>query len=413
MGRTNPQTDIHHIVASMDTGIDDALALALLLAQPDVRLHGVSASYGNVLEQQAARNTRAVLSLLGRSDIPVFDGARHPSWAPYFIADAGCAQFHGSDGLGDVGIGTGNGDNADFTPTTPGETLASDANGLVTLTASQIRNLTECGTAISVGGYQVGEAHADLPTMPELTIPSGSAHIPTPEKLEFPQESCSQATAGARMIVDAARRFGPDLTILATGPLTDIDTALTLDPEAVRQARIVFMGGTLTQEGNCYDLVCETNMIQDPEAADRVLRSGADVTMVGLDVTHRCLLGSSDITPWNAAHTGASRFLTAIAEFSIRANAASDPIFAAGMPLHDPLAAAVALDSTLVGTLDLPMCVETRTGDGTGVRGRTIGNPQGIIDASLRPTHVAVGVARERFLARFTGDIANLLASRC
>mgnify|MGYP002231052828 CR=1 FL=1 len=103
----------------------------------------------------------------------------------------------------------------------------------------------------------------------------------------------------------------------------------------MRQARIVFMGGTLTQEGNCYDLVCETNMIQDPEAADRVLRSGADVTMVGLDVTHRCLLGSSDITPWNAAHTEASRFLTAIAEFSIRANAASEPIFAAGMPLHD------------------------------------------------------------------------------
>lgn len=175
MGMTNPQTDIHHIVASMDTGIDDALALALLLAQPNVRLHGVSASYGNVLEQPAARNTRAVLSLLGRSDIPVFDGARHPSWAPYFIADAGCAQFHGSDGLGDVS--TGDGDNADFTPTTPGETLASDANGLVTLTAPQIRNLTECGTAISVGGYQVGEKHADLPTMPELTIPSGSAHL--------------------------------------------------------------------------------------------------------------------------------------------------------------------------------------------------------------------------------------------
>lgn len=76
----------------------------------------------------------------------------------------------------------------------------------------------------------MGEKHADLPTMPELTIPSGSAHTPTPEKLEFPQESCSQATAGARMIVDAARAFGPDLTILVTGPLTDIDTALTLDP---------------------------------------------------------------------------------------------------------------------------------------------------------------------------------------
>ena len=32
------------------------------------------------------------------------------------------------------------------------------------------------------------------------------------------------------------------------------------DPDAVSRARIVFMGGTLTQEGNCYDLVCETNV---------------------------------------------------------------------------------------------------------------------------------------------------------
>ena len=98
--------------------------------------------------------------------------------APYFIADAGCAQFHGSDGLGDVS--TGDGDNADFTPTTPGETLASDANGLVTLTAPQIRNLTECGTAISVGGYQVGEKHADLPRCQNSRFPAGLRTPPLP-----------------------------------------------------------------------------------------------------------------------------------------------------------------------------------------------------------------------------------------
>lgn len=61
------------------------------------------------------------------------------------------------------------------------------------------------------------------------------------------------------------------------------------------------MGGTLTQEGNCWDLTAETNIIQDPEAADRVFHSGADITMVGLDVTHQCLMGSDATRAWREA----------------------------------------------------------------------------------------------------------------
>ncbi len=61
------------------------------------------------------------------------------------------------------------------------------------------------------------------------------------------------------------------------------------------------MGGTLTQEGNCWDLTAETNIIQDPEAANRVFHSGADITMVGLDVTHQCLLGGEATQRWRNA----------------------------------------------------------------------------------------------------------------
>ena len=77
-------------------------------------------------------------------------------------------------------------------------------------------------------------------------------------------------------------KYGSDVTVVATGPLTDVDAALTAAPEIASKLRLVMMGGTLTQEGNCWDTTAETNIIQDPEAADRVFHSGADVTMVGL-----------------------------------------------------------------------------------------------------------------------------------
>lgn len=174
------------------------------------------------------------------------------------------------------------------------------------------------------------------------------------------------------------------------------------------------MGGTLTQEGNCWDATAETNIIQDPEAADRVFHSGADVTMAGLDVTHQCLLGSDATVQWRQAASQSQdgdvrTFLADIADFSIAANFAADPrLFAAGMPLHDPLAAAVAVDPSLVECFDLPMKVETETGDFHGTRGRTIGDPAGMIDPSAPRVHVALTVDHDRFVADFTWRIAQL-----
>ena len=140
----------------------------------------------------------------------------------------------------------------------------------------------------------------------------------------------------------------------------------------------------------------------------------AGAAVVGLDGTHRCLFGGADVAQWTAAATAGSRriasLLAGIAGFSIRANRESDPIFAAGMPLHDPLAAAVAIDPGLVSTIDLPMIVETRTGDGSGVRGRTIGNPRGVVD-NAPPVHVALGVDDDGFVRRFTDTIRGFLAS--
>ena len=88
------------MILDVDTGIDDALALAYLVSFDDVEILGVIGTYGNVSADTAVRNTAYVLERLGFRDVPVMCGSTRPSWAAAFIPDAGCAQFHGTDGLG-------------------------------------------------------------------------------------------------------------------------------------------------------------------------------------------------------------------------------------------------------------------------------------------------------------------------
>ena len=90
------------IIASIDTGVDDALALAYLLGSTDeCELGGVIASYGNVDANTAYANTCAVLDLFGRADIPVFLGSEHPSWLMRLFLMQGVPS---STGMMDWGI---------------------------------------------------------------------------------------------------------------------------------------------------------------------------------------------------------------------------------------------------------------------------------------------------------------------
>jgi purine nucleosidase len=84
------------LILDVDTGIDDAFALLYALGRPDVRLIGVGAVAGNVSLTKAERNTRAVLTLAGRGDVPVWPGAEAPLLGP--VGDA--SDIHGASGLG-------------------------------------------------------------------------------------------------------------------------------------------------------------------------------------------------------------------------------------------------------------------------------------------------------------------------
>lgn len=84
-----------------DTGIDDALTIAHLLARPHVELVGVSTVSGNTSAAQAAANTLGLLALAGAEGIPVAVGEHHPLAGEFH---GGAPHVHGGNGIGDVAL---------------------------------------------------------------------------------------------------------------------------------------------------------------------------------------------------------------------------------------------------------------------------------------------------------------------
>jgi purine nucleosidase len=151
-----------------------------------------------------------------------------------------------------------------------------------------------------------------------------------------------------------------EITLVTIGPLTNVATAMQRSPEFARSLKgIVMMGGTAECAGNISP-AAEFNYWQDPEAADIVFRSGADLTMVGLDVCHQTHLYPEQVQECARAGTGLGAFV-------LEATAPWFEIMAAGagsemLHLYDSLAMAVAIDPGLV-TLEASF-VEIEVGEG-------------------------------------------------
>ncbi len=96
--------------------------------------------------------------------------------------------------------------------------------------------------------------------------------------------------SSAQFIVDTARQFPGEITLVAVGPLGNLATALQLAPELPTLVReVILMGGAVLESGNVSP-VAEANIWNDPHAADAVFTAGWPLTMVGLDVTHQVIL---------------------------------------------------------------------------------------------------------------------------
>ncbi len=220
----------------------------------------------------------------------------------------------------------------------------------------------------------------------------------------------ARAGSAAAFIAETVLASPGEVTLVPIGPLTNVATALLLEPGvATAVRRIVFMGGNLqcTHPGVAP---VEFNVANDPEALHVVLASGAPLTMIGLDVTTRTHLTPEQLAAVADADTPAARLVRRIAAPWIRFVQARRGI--PGCWLHDPLAVAAAVEPGLVRTERLEVGVELR---GEATYGLTLARRPGMA-AGIRPPRggpvdVAVTVDEPGFMRRFLPAVTRALAA--
>lgn len=204
-------------------------------------------------------------------------------------------------------------------------------------------------------------------------------------------------TEAATVLLEAIARYGRQLTIVATGPMTNLARAALEAPETFhRVGVIVQMGGAVQVRGNTSP-VAEFNLYVDPEAAAEVLASGVRLRLVPLDVTQQAILERRELR--RRAQERDSAVFQFIREFTVlyfdfhqRRQALN------GGYLHDPVAVAAAIDPGLFTWQ--PARVEVRTEEAE--RGRSVVTPQ-----ADSPVAAATGLAVDRFLPLFLDRVCR------
>ncbi|WP_421208058.1 pyrimidine-specific ribonucleoside hydrolase RihA [Aeromonas sp. 602396] len=262
------------VILDCDPGHDDAIALILALASPELKVLAVTTSAGNQTPDKTLNNALRILTLLGRDDIPVAAGAPKPLARELIIAD----NVHGESGL-------------------------------------------------------------DGPKLPDPAF-------------------APQAMTGIELMARCLRESTEPVTLVPTGPLTNIALLLAAHPELKSKiARIVLMGGA-AGAGN-WTPAAEFNIYVDPEAADMVFKSGIPITMCGLDVTHEAQVMDEDIERVRAITNPVAQCVAELLDFFMIYH--RDPKWGfAGAPLHDPCTIAWLLAPELFHGVECRVDIETR-----------------------------------------------------
>ncbi len=168
-----------------------------------------------------------------------------------------------------------------------------------------------------------GKTGLDGPVLPDPTMPLADGHA-----VDF--------------IVDTLRAHPPGtVTLCPLGPLTNIASAFLKAPDiAAKVAEIVLMGGAYFEVGNITP-AAEFNIYVDPEAAEVVFKSGAPITVMPLDVTHKALVTAERNEAFRALGTPVGIAVAEMTDFFERFD--KEKYGSAGAPLHDPCVTAYLL----------------------------------------------------------------------
>lgn len=296
------------VILDCDPGHDDAIALILALASPELKVLAVTTSAGNQTPDKTLNNALRILTLLGRDDIPVAAGAPKPLARELIIAD----NVHGESGL-------------------------------------------------------------DGPKLPD------PAFAPA-------------AMTALELMAKCLRESPEPVTLVPTGPLTNIALLLAAHPELKSKiARIVLMGGA-AGPGN-WTPAAEFNIYVDPQAADMVFKSGLPITMCGLDVTHEAQVMDEDIERVRAITNPVAQCVAGLLDFFMIYH--RDPKWGfAGAPLHDPCTIAWLLAPALFHGVECRVDIET---GGTHTSGMTVVDRYGLTGKPANAL-VLLGLDRAGFI---------------
>ena len=157
------------------------------------------------------------------------------------------------------------------------------------------------------------------------------------------------------------------ITLIPTGPLTNIGTAINKEPNILPKIKeIILMGGAAKEGGNVTPSA-EFNIYVDPEAADIIFKSGCPIVVMSLDVTHQVLTSRKRLDRIRAIGTKTAKMMTDLIAFYERYD--KEKYHTDGGPLHDPCTIAYLIKPELFKLKDINVVIET-SGDIT--RGETV-----------------------------------------
>ncbi|SET20053.1 nucleoside hydrolase [Anaerobranca gottschalkii] len=236
----------------------------------------------------------------------------------------------------------------------------------------------------------------ELHTAENIHGPTGLGYAQLPDGKEYIADK-----HGVDFIIEQVNKYPKEITLIGVGPLTNIAMAIKKDPSLAEKVReICVMGGAVFTQGNVTP-AAEFNIYVDPESAEIVFNCGAEVILVGLDVTLKVLLTKEHLEVIREKGGVLGDSIAKMTDFYLQRYVDGNKL--PGCALHDPLAVAVALDKSLVKMERMYVGVETK---GELTRGATVGDKLSRFNKKANVS-LCTEVDSERFLKTFLDIILD------